>query len=149
KCLSDNHDKVVDPSVNKMPKVSIKTTSHGTFEMTPDSVYWRVKSGTYGVGTFVMGLDFDFPTYKSFDDDISIEITVKADGSIMMQAIAEEDYGQDYQLLGANNEMLTEFNFHKGGSGDSYTFNGNNAAPTSYGVNNAAQKFSVMGDSQK
>ena len=69
------------------------------------------------------------------------------DGSIVLKPTAEEDYGQDYQLLGPDGNMLTEFNYSQGAAG--YTLNPNTSVPTSYAVNNAAGKFAVTGDTTK
>jgi prepilin-type N-terminal cleavage/methylation domain-containing protein/prepilin-type processing-associated H-X9-DG protein len=146
-CPSDQHQATNDPEFKLA--VGIRTSTHGDFQLSNDSVYWRVTSGTYGTGTWTMGLDFDRPNNSSFDDDISIQITIQPDGSIMMKAVSEEDYGQDYKLLGADGNVLTEFNYNHGTNADSYTLNSNQTVPTSYGVNNAAQKFNVTGDSEK
>jgi prepilin-type N-terminal cleavage/methylation domain-containing protein len=119
----------------------------GDFKMAADSVYWQLYSGTYGQGTFVMGLDFDYPDHNppSFDNDITVSVVVGDDGTITLTVTAEEDYGHDYQLVDSNGNVISEFN-----KGATITLSGAEAAAlTSYGVNNAARFISPTSDSEK
>jgi prepilin-type N-terminal cleavage/methylation domain-containing protein/prepilin-type processing-associated H-X9-DG protein len=146
-CPSDTHPQSNNP--NFALNVAIRTTSHGDFALSNESVYWQMISGTFGTGTWKMGLDFDFPQNTSFDDDISVQVTMNPDGSVTLSAVSEEDYGQDYQLLGPDGNVLSEFNFSMQGQGNSYTMNASQATQTSYGVNNACGMFTITGDTTK
>ncbi len=145
-CPSDNHPDVASqstPTLNVI--VNVQGSGAGNYQMADGSVYWQTISGSFGTGTFTMGLDFDYPSHTSFDNDITVQVAIQENGSIVLTVTGEEDYGQTYTFVDTNGNVLGSAN-----KGSTVTIQGSGgAAPTSYGINNAAGKFSMTEDSSK
>jgi len=145
-CPSDTHPSAnVNGSVAFNVIVNVQGTGAGNYQMSDSSIYWQVISGTFGSGTFTMGLDFDYPIHTSFDNDITVQVQMQEDGTIVLNVIGEEDYGQTYEFVDANGNVLGSAN-----KPSTVTISSSlGSAPTSYGINNGAGKFSMTEDSGK
>ena len=145
-CPSDSHPNTPGQSAVQLNvSVLVQGSGAGTYQMSDSSIYWQMINGSYGSGTFSMGLDFDYPIHTSFDNDITVQVTIGGDGTITLNVTGEEDYGQMYQFLDANGNVLGSAN-----QGSTVTIQSNaGAANTSYAVNNAAKWFAITEDSGK
>lgn len=145
-CPSDNHPNAggqSSPAFNVI--VNVQGSGAGNYQMADGSIYWQMISGTFGTGTFTMGLDFDYPAHLTFDDDITVQVQIQENGTIVLTVTGEEDYGQTYTFVDANGNVLGSAN-----KGSVVTIQGTGGvAPTSYGINNGAGKFSMTEDSGK
>jgi prepilin-type N-terminal cleavage/methylation domain-containing protein len=135
-----------------LPNASIYVVSNGqTVPFALDGYYMKAISQDDTQITIAM--DYDLVSDNgNFDHDIEVQITLNGDGSLMVAALKREDESHAFSLIGPNGETLVD-NFEPGAS---FTMAGTSTASvdstgpsTSYGVNNAAEKFIITGDTQK
>jgi prepilin-type N-terminal cleavage/methylation domain-containing protein/prepilin-type processing-associated H-X9-DG protein len=133
-----------------LPNASILVTNNG--QIVPfalDGMYMNATS--QDANQITIAMDFDFNS-GSYDDDITIQITLNPDGSLQITAIGQEDTGDTFALLGPNGEVLAD-PFMNGASvqfqGTANTDNATSAQQVSYGINIAAPDFLVTGDTTK
>jgi prepilin-type N-terminal cleavage/methylation domain-containing protein len=140
------------PGVLALPNASIYVISNGqTVPFALDGMYMKALSQDDTQISIVM--DYDLVNDNgNFDYDITIQITLNGDGSLNVAALAREDETHMFSLIGPNGETLVD-NFEPGSS---YTMAGATAAvddtavaATSYGINNAADRFLVTADTTK
>ena len=116
-----------------------------------DGMYMKALSQDDTQITIIM--DYDLVNDNgNFDHDITVQITLNPDGSLKVDALAREDESHAFSLVGPNGETLVD-NFEPGSS---FTMAGaavaaDDTAPTatSYGINNAADRFLVTADTTK